>query len=73
MEIPLPQLEIEVESILLEENQTIQVETSKNERQRTIFVSETSIVKRTRGKNTIQPENIQEIMQTEQPSHENIQ
>jgi hypothetical protein len=73
IETPLPQPEIEADPIQLVETQTKQEETSKKRRQRTIVVPETSTVKRRRGKKTIQPENIQEAMQTEQPSHENTQ
>jgi hypothetical protein len=44
--------------------------TSKKKRQRTIYVPETSTVKRRRGKKTVQPESTQETVQTKQPSHE---
>jgi hypothetical protein len=70
IETPLPQPEIEADPIQLAETQTKQEETSKKRRKRTIVVPETSTVKRRRGKKTIQPENIQEAMQTEQPSQD---
>jgi hypothetical protein len=62
IEIPVPQPEMEVEPIQLEENQSIQAGTSNNKRQRTICVPKTSIVKRRRGKKTVQPESTQETV-----------
>jgi hypothetical protein len=70
MEIPVPQPEMEADPIQLEENQSIQEGTSKKKIQRTIYVPETSIVKRRMGKKIVQPEITQETVQTKQPSHE---
>jgi hypothetical protein len=70
IEIPVPQPEMEADLIQLEETQSMQAGTSKKKRQRTIYVPETSTVKRRKGKKTTQPESTQETVQTEQPSHE---
>jgi hypothetical protein len=70
IEIPVPQPEMETNLIQLAETQSMQEGTSKKKRQRTIYVPETSTVKRRKDKETTQPESTQETVQTEQPSHE---
>jgi hypothetical protein len=71
IEIPSTQPEMETNLIQLAETQSMQEGTSKRKRQRTIYVPETSSVKRRKDKETTQPESTQETVQTEEPSHEN--
>jgi hypothetical protein len=56
IEIPVPQPEMEVDPFSWKKLRTYKARTSKKKRQRTIYVPETSIVKRKRGKKTVQPE-----------------